>query len=798
MSKKKKSSGSKSNFNPKEFLILHVEKLVFGLIAAIACLVMYLGFNTKPFPSEKTPEKLQAQATQVSGRLKENHNDVIMKEEGRKVDPIYAKSALNTRVIKDPVAHASNPMGASKTSTSTKRGDPALLAPKHLEASYFYGAVARLSSHPDPLDKLEDAKKQEEKVKPENNSNNSEKGFGKGKGGSSSAGSSGSGSGSGGAPSGSMEGSMGGSGMGMMGSGGGEGGDPTVAGQRRLSPMYDLGYKFGMRTFPETAAAFGGGEGTNSTKPETAVKKPVAIALGLVCVTALAPHEEMEDNYKKQFYEVVGYSPGRDTPNYVGFEAQRAEVSAANPDKEIAESDWIALPKASPATFKEQLKMLQGTADEVHLPDMVDPNISMPIPPILLTDYRKYASNSVLAELEEKENGALGSPSASGFSGGSSMGMGKGMSSGSSGSMDGGDAGMVGSSAPGAGSSMGMAGSSSMGMAGGMAKGGKSSSGGSGGFQDSGTAANIVMEMPKQLPSTKYKLVRFYDVNPPVGKIFKYRVRLLMYDSNHPEWASFKPAASTLSNDALKRVQALELEEGKEVPKTTDAASGPAKRVCQRESSWSDPTKPILILKPAAVFMAKDKENKSEYAFESVFVDFEKERAIDVPRKESVEAGLVFGTSKLSKGKEVPVEIIHPIKKVIKALKDFRSSNLVTIVSFEKPAPLQMGSARDLLKAGAEMVSFDPLTGQIVVSREFDNYTNFHLHTQPDGSPVGPLGGGLAIGGSAAFGGEGGMSGGDGMGMGMGGPGMGGPGMSGPGMSGSGGGKKGMNSAAGK
>ena len=669
MSKKKKSSGSKSNFNPKEFLILHVEKLVFGLIAAIACLVMYFGFNTTPFPSEKTPEKLQAQATQVSGKIKENHNDVIMKEEGRKVDPIYAKSALNTRVIKDPVAHASNPMGASKTSTSSKRGDPGLLAPEHLEASYFYGAVARLSTNPDPLDKLDDAKKPEEKVKPDNNNN--EKGFGgKGKGGSSSSSSAGGGSSM---PAGGMEGNMAGSsGMGMgMGMGGD--GDSPVAGQRRLSPLYDLGYKLGMRTFPETSTAFGAvGDGPNAAKPDAAPKKPVAFALGLVCVTALAPHEEMEENYKKQFYEVVGYTPGRDTPNYIGFEAQRAEVSAANPDKEIAESDWVALPKASPAPFKEMLKVLSGTASEVHLPDMVEPNISMPIPPILLADYRKYASNSVLTELEEKENGALGSPSASGFSGG--MGSGKGMSSGSSSGssgLDGGEAGSVGS-APGAGA-MGMpGGSSSMGMAGGMSKGrGGSSSSSGGSYQDNNAAANVVMELPKQLPSTKYKLVRFYDFNPPVGKIFKYRVRLLMYDSNHPEWVSFKPAASTLNNEALKRVQSLEIEESKEVPKA-GAPAGPVKRVCQRETSWSAPTKPILIVKPASVFIAKG-EGKEE-KMESVFVDFEKERAIDVPRKELVEAGLVFGTPLRAKGKETPIDIIHPIKKVIKALKEFRST----------------------------------------------------------------------------------------------------------------------------
>ena len=88
------------------------------------------------------------------------------------------------------------------------------------------------------------------------------------------------------------------------------------------------------------------------------------------------------------------------------------------------------------------------------------------------------------------------------------------------------------------------------------------------------------------------------------------------------------------------------------------------------------------------------------------------------------------------------------------------------------------------------MVSFDPLTGQIVISREFDNFTSFHLYTQPDGAPVGPLGGGLVVGGSAgAFGGDGGMSsGGEGSPGGLSGPGA-------PPGGGSGGGKKGMSSS---
>jgi len=99
-----------------------------------------------------------------------------------------------------------------------------------------------------------------------------------------------------------------------------------------------------------------------------------------------------------------------------------------------------------------------------------------------------------------------------------------------------------------------------------------------------------------------------------------------------------------------------------------------------------------------------------------------------------------------------------------------------------------MGNAsKDPIKTGFEAVSFDPATGQLTISREFDNFTDFHMFAQPDLPAIGPLGGGLAGGGTAGFGsgssssGEEGGSGPGGMG-GMGGPGgMGSSGMGGPG-----------------
>ena len=85
---------------------------------------------------------------------------------------------------------------------------------------------------------------------------------------------------------------------------------------------------------------------------------------------------------------------------------------------------------------------------------------------------------------------------------------------------------------------------------------------------------------------------------------------------------------------------------------------------------------------------------------------------------------------------------------------------------------------------GGEVVSFDAATGQLVVSREFEDFTDFNMAVKPDQPAVGPLGGGMGNIGSGAMGGDGyggGMMGGDGYG-GMGGGMMGGDGMGSGGM----------------
>lgn len=768
---------------------MHVEKIVFAGIALLAGMVVYFGFTAKPFSGTESPAKLQENANQVSRSIKEDHWESIKTEEGRIIAPVFLKAAKESLLA---IPTDLYPPPRPPADIFARRGDPVLPAPQELEVKYFYGSISRFlpAGKDDLIEKLDDAKKPDPPK--QRKSAASTPGYG-----------SDGGMASGGMASGGMGGyTEGGMGGGYGGGMPGYGGDSTTAlGVRKLAFGYDLGFRMGMKTFQDSISSMGamsgmsnyGSEGMTNQKP-VAPKKTIPFTVGCVVVTALAPHQDMEADYKSEFYKVVGYMEGRDTPNYVGFEAQRVEIDPNNPNKEITEADWQSLPYVSPASYKEDfIKKLPGSCSEVHLSTWTDPNISMPILPFLLDDYKKYASHSKIPTLIKEESDAVnpagGMPGMGGYggsmgggygdagSGYGGMGDSGGFTEGGGGMQSGYPGGMGGESEMGGGypgggkgSGGGMASSGPGGMGGGM----YGESGYGGGMGGTGMT---MMEMPKKLPSTKHKLVRFYDYKALPGKVYRYRVRLLMYDPNYPEWAQFKPDLSKLTQAALRRIQIQEQKEPKDnkaasatKPATTASSTTfvmPTKRTSRRESAWSEPSQPILTVKPASVYTARKDEEKPEL----LLVDHDKDKSVNVPRKEVAVGGLVFGTSaKVLKGKEAPAEIIHPTLHVIKWLRDFRSSNyvskFVTVVELKGLSPLSVANSKDPLKTGSEIVSYDPVTGQIVVSREFDNFTNFHMFAQPDSPAVGPLGGGLTGAGAAAGGGmyggmgEGGMYGG--------------------------------------
>ena len=284
---------------------------------------------------------------------------------------------------------------------------------------------------------------------------------------------------------------MGSGGMGLGAGGVGPGGaGPGAANQgpRFLAPGYDRGFQMGMRTDSEAVA--------NATATDVR-KVAVSGTKGFVAVTALAPHAELEKIYKAELQEAPGYLEGRDTPNYVGIEVQRVEIVAENANRELEDSDWKPLPKASNEEYRKIVKSLIGTCQEVQNTEWTEPNISMPIPPVLLNDFRKFASHPEVplstvepdeesTESDDESNLAGSGGSSSGMmgSGGPGMGMGgAGMGMGGAG-MGMGSAGMgMGSGGMGrGGAGMGMGGAGmGMGMgSGGMVGGGDEDSEGSG------------------------------------------------------------------------------------------------------------------------------------------------------------------------------------------------------------------------------------------------------------------------------------------------------------------------------
>ncbi len=817
MAKKKKASSGGKGFSAKEFLIYHTEKIIFAVIATLSLLLVYFGFSSEKFPSSKKPEDLKKQAeSTIATAVNTDHWEQMQEAEPERTTKVkYEIVAKETRGYVDP-RNFSDAIYPNPDKQKTKRGDPEIVAPTKIVAKYFSGAIATLSAK-DPFETLQDAKREEPK-KPKNPGmgmggypGSGGSGFG-GEGGEGGLAGSGSGMGPGGM----------GMGPGGMGMGAGSGGMGTQADLKRyLSPAYNRGFSFGMFTTPEVPP--------KPIAPADRTKKLVAKEFSMVAVTALAEHQLMEENYFKEFSESTDFMDGRDTPNYQGFEVQRVEITKDT--KEIAENDWVTITDVSPESWKKfAYDKFIGTAKEVNRWDFVNSNLSMPIPPILLTEYRDFCSHpEVPSDLPEFVNdyeaptgigfnagtmGGYGSGEGSGYGMGMGMGMGMGGggagygSEGSGSGYPGGEGGMAGSGMGPGGMGMGAGGMGPGGMgpggmgmgAGGMGPGGMgmgaggmggegygsegSGSGyGAGGY---GMGGGTAMGAPRRQPSSKYKLIRFFDTTVKPGASYRYRVRLIMYDPNFPEYEMISPKNINLKPDALARVQDLKT---KELPDKENFN----KRKSGRITDWSIPSE-IVTAAPTATVFAKGAEKPSfivgpdgEY-FEStplrsevVLADRNRSIYFSIKDKDPVNRGHVFHIDNAKINKD-GIEFVDPVNKVLKLTKPIDKkqpaiqlklpSVQVTVVDILGGYPLKMNTSKDLLPAGTEVVSFDASTGQLIISREYEDYTDFGMIAAPDKPAIGPLGGG---GGSAA------AAGGMGPGMGAGGMGSGGMGSEGGG-----------------
>lgn len=773
-------SKSKGGFDAKEFMLLHAEKFVFGLIALLSLGLVYLGATTKSLDTSKDPKRLANESSQVLTQIRENHWDAIKNEEARVkgiVDVSYTeKSIESTKAIPPEVYKPEIPKPGSRVTGF--RTDPSVLAPTQLETGYFFGPIVVGNANSqlvEYLDKLPDAKEKEEKK---------EKDKDKGGRGTLPPGYGGEG------------GAMGGPGMGGP-PGLGGAAPSTKDAKRFLATGYDMG-------FPSHTLA--------PSMDKDSKKKVIGPRdIGFVTVVALAPHQEMEKEYRTKLSPGGGIMPGRDTPNYLGFEVERVDVTE-DPTREPQEGDWKPLPNAGSEKIKEMSKSVWlGSSQEILEPEWTTPNLTMPIPPVLLKDYREVCSHSEVPKTGQSTMSAMPSGGGAGFGGmlggfgGSSEGEstegnsappgmggggappgygGGGAPPGYTGGGAGGGAppgyggGTGGGAPPGYGGGTGGGAPPGYGGTGGGAPpgyGGTSGMAGMGGMLSGG--ANIpVAEAPRELPSTKFKAIRFYDFEAKSNRVYRYRVRMLMYDPNFPEAAGIQPRSSALdtASGTLKRVQDLldkerkDIEASKAAGDSKESKDKPYRRVASRKTDWSVASAAIATKRSVDTYMGEvnlsysaDREKRlfesNPPKAEMVLAEYDPKMAVFIPRKDNAVRGYVFGLPNRDAGKEVPLEIIHPITKLIKNLEKRESKSLAAVIDIDGMVALEMKVPKDAhLKSGGEAVAFDPESGRIIVMREFDDFTGYGMHTAPDKTAVGPLGGPMKVETSSAMSGMGG------------------------------------------
>jgi hypothetical protein len=464
---------------------------------------------------------------------------------------------------------------------------------------------------------------------------------------------------------------------------------------RRLNPYFDLGFQpDGSTVFPPPAPA---------TAPGRTVR-PIAYSMVpkvaiFNAITAVVPHRDLDENYHKAFASATGFDLNRDAPNYLYYEVQRADVTG-NPDKPLTDADWKDAPECM---FERQLKERStwaGICPEYVVPKYLYPDVlSMPVPPILIKDYAPYSGHSKV----ETADTAVSLSSGESESGGEEEASGRRRSF------------AIPSMIPASTDST---------------------------SSDDTTIASTEV-LPQALEYSHYKLIRFFDFLgvEGVGKIYRYRIRVALEDPNYTRAESVSPQTVELKPEVYARVQAI-ADADRAAKEKTPAEQ--FRRNSKLLTPWSEPSLPVAITIPAELY-AGDVHglwvNVKAAGGKDVFIEqiaatgqvaygeWKRDDAIIVAKSEKIERGSVLSGTPPDPG----IDVVHPISKIIKWLTGFRFAQPVTIVDLQGGQPLAAERnrirERDSLPAQGEIVAYDPRTGDLVITREFEARREFGLHT---------------------------------------------------------------------
>ncbi|MGI9472494.1 MAG: hypothetical protein ACR2NZ_13215 [Rubripirellula sp.] len=665
----------------KDFLLYNFEKMILVVVILAAGYLIYAGTAKPIFTADNDPDRLETQAKQVRSDIDIDHNENIIPERIPTFDILAA-----TEVTKKPIDISPykppqiwGPQGPD--GQRIQRQDPLLLPPSDLRLASVATVIAIREDKRNPgyaLADLEDADPVEKVVKkvrrprrPRRNMMD-EMGMDMEEGMESEM---------------DMDMMMGGMDMSMM-----EGmeGSMSAGSGRRLDSKFDFGYR---------------------PKATEDGREPIPSVGRFIAGTAVVPHKELYEAYELALRDNDQYDPRRDTPFYYDLEVQRADVTE-KPVDQLVEADWVKLPWNRDLYTQLGALRWSGFAPEIVPGDYRDEALTTWIPPVLLDDYRPFATHPMIPMVPHKElkaqlgidtieddpmefsiDGAEGldlvvpGERGGGLSGGGGyemdMDMGMDMEEGMDGMMMG------------------------MGMA--------------------------MMGRSIEADPVDYKLIRFYDFagfksSPKKGHNYVYRIRYAVNDPNFPFLQTLQPKISSLAPEAEKRVQTLMAQAKK---------SNSRKNLFKRWSDWSQPSAPAALPDLEQYFVGPVKRgtvNTWSVGGKEVGYSREQPKAKMIASQFDPTTGAripmtldVFEGTVLSKKMET-ADVIDPITLSVKKLPEAEILSATTVVDIDGGVPLKI--TEELSEPGM-MLLFDQ-DGRLHLNDEVGDQESYRIYSFAD------------------------------------------------------------------
>jgi hypothetical protein len=714
----------------KQMLLLHVEKIVLGVVLLVVIWFVYQGTTLTSIDSNKAPDALIQSSQQVTNQINDPSN-------WEKIQPEMIEPVLNHDVPllvrqgqepNDPTRYRFEiPWKTPDYPKASLRADPRVFPPIAIKVTPLYGPMAFIPTMADVDPIL-----------------------------------------------GNLAGQMGGEMMmqpGMMAPGampagpgparpgvarrpgpaGGPGPGPGPGGEGRVRRPPRRGGLLDGEMPQEGIPGMEGDLGTTvqmirpPTPPEAIVgfhpSGEVAIREArAVVVMAAIPLEKQLEEFETAFKEALDYDPMRDLPRYVLFRVERADVTA-DPSIDPAQATWESL---QIARALNEMVTWAPSPNEVVDPMALDPFLTHRIPPFMQRDIVDILTHPEIPKAQLLTNSTMG-PGGEGLMG-----------------PEGGppvrkltEEELLRGVMPGANGMPGGPGGEGM-MPGGMRQpGGFGPPGGMmmppGGMMGPGGYGEGGMMGQSGMPGmvlAKYKLLRFTDTSVMPNRKYRYRVKMLMEDPNNPyvgdgtppRWdpqrsqplrkpspQSLSPVVQTRIRDAetknrnlawLLESEPSEPSEIVELPEMDRFFVGKASPA--GGSPVRPNTPPVYTTQPSANLLT---------------VSFDTTKAVDVPAEKDVLRGSVLNFEK-------EVEVYHPSKLVVAPIGKHTFKTDAIVVDFTGGSDIPpVGRADTKVQEPCQMLLVDK-SGNLRVLEETDDIEGFRRYLPPklEAPPMPPTG----------------------------------------------------------